>query len=407
MAPEGAALLAAPVPHRWPSDEEGDYEAPPGGGPLRLRGGAAPTRPLAAVLVEALQRHAAGIDFTEWGAARAPRALDAHMAPEGFHIRVWADPATGLLHGGSPANCGTWMDKMGCVAGVNEGVPATPRDGAPVEITGLLYSTLAWCAALPEGALPARGARLGGGTEEVTWGAWAARIRAAFERAYYVPPAPAEDGGFQVHAPWVHRRGIYKDTLGAAAGWSDYQLRPNALVAMAVAPALFTPARAEGALAATERQLLGAAQLGVKTLDPGDWAFRGDYAAGAGGERQVAGGWNYHQGPEWLWPYGVYLRARLRFPPPALAAPAAAAAGGGGGGGGWRSAAERRRWLLAALARHRAHVEAAPEGGLPELTNEGGAPCADSCTLQAWSGATLLDALEDLRAMEAEEATVI
>ncbi len=65
--------------------------------------------------------------------------------------QVRLDPATGLLYGGSPSNCGTWMDKMGeSPEHGTDGVPGTPRDGAAVEITGLLYSTLDWLTTLGE-----------------------------------------------------------------------------------------------------------------------------------------------------------------------------------------------------------------------------------------------------------------
>ena len=35
--------------------------------------------------------------------------------------------------------------------------------------------------------------------------------------------------------------------------------------------------------------------------------------------------------------------------------------------------------------------------GLPELTNRGGEPCRDSNPIQAWSMATLLDTLYDIK----------
>ena len=47
-------------------------------------------------------------------------------------------------------------------------------------------------------------------------------------------PDSALDSSFNIRREWVNRRGIYKDTVGSSSGWTDYQLRPNALVAMAV-----------------------------------------------------------------------------------------------------------------------------------------------------------------------------
>ena len=40
------------------------------------------------------------------------------------------------------------MDKMGDVPGVNKGVPATPRDGAPIDLVALQYSVLSFFAKL-------------------------------------------------------------------------------------------------------------------------------------------------------------------------------------------------------------------------------------------------------------------
>lgn len=49
------------------------------------------------------------------------------------------------------------------------------------------------------------------------------------------------------------------------------------------------------------------------------------------------------------------------------------------------------------LSNHARAVQDTPWHGLPELTNKSGGECADSCPVQAWSMATLLDTLYDLK----------
>ena len=73
------------------------------------------------------------------------------MKDEGFNVKVRFDALPGFLYGGNELNCGTWMDKMGSSeAAGNRGTPATPRDGAPIEITGLFYGVVSYLAQLAE-----------------------------------------------------------------------------------------------------------------------------------------------------------------------------------------------------------------------------------------------------------------
>ena len=84
-------------------------------------------------MIDILQAHADGIVFRE---INAGTKIDAQMKDNGFNVCIKMDPKTGFMHGGNRDNCGTWMDKMGSATS-NKGIPATPRDGAPIELVAL------------------------------------------------------------------------------------------------------------------------------------------------------------------------------------------------------------------------------------------------------------------------------
>lgn len=333
------------------------------------------------VVEEVLERHANGIHFREYNAGPA---IDCQMKDAGFNIDIEVDWNSGLIHGGNEFNCGTWMDKMGeSEKAGNKGVPGTSRDGAPVEITGLIYSTLRWMEKLSDaGKVKNNGVEITkNGTKTVTkYRDWANLIQSNFEKKYYVPLDPEEDSKYEVEPNLVTRRGIYKDVYGTPSerAHADYQLRPNFPIAMVVAPDLFDRDHAHEALKTAKQALMG--PLGMKTLDPKESDYRPNYDnSNDSHDWHVAKGRNYHQGPEWVWPVGYFLRAYLHFDLKDQ-----------------KERGETIHEIHSMLAAHRKHLIHDPWAGLPELTNENGNHCKDSCESQAWSTSTLLDALFDI-----------
>lgn len=341
------------------------------------------------VIQEALQRHASGIEFREYDAG--PN-IDSQMKDEGFNIKIWTDFETGLIFGGNQFNCGTWMDKMGeSEKAGSKGVPGTPRDGAPVEMIGMLYSTVRWCAELyKEGEFKYEGVTLPDGKGTITYKAWADKIKANFERTFYVPRTPEEDGDYDVNPSIINRRGIYKDLYRSGKEYEDYQLRPNFPVAMSVAPDLFVPEHALYALQMADRILLG--PQGMKTLDPSDLNYRGYYINSEDStDFHTSKGRNYHQGPEWVWPTGFFLRALLKFDLKR------------------RKTAEERvesyQQVTRRLAGCMKAIQESPWAGLTELTQKNGEFCGDSCPTQSWSASCIIDLFQDAREYELKESS--
>ncbi|RIB00968.1 glycoside hydrolase family 13 protein [Gigaspora rosea] len=379
FSPEGLDFLKTPVTRRFHKNDEFIEADDPQSYKYEVT--------ILEIIQEIMERHANGIHFKEWNAG--PN-LDHAMTDKGFHVDVDVDWETGFLNGGNEWNCGTWMDKMGeSEKAGNKGKPATPRNGAAVEIIGLLKSTLRWITELNKnGHYPWKGIELKECPTKkfITFAEWDDLIQKSFEKNFYIPIDQNEDSKYKLNPKLVSRRGIYKDLCNSSREYEDYQLRPNFPVAMVVAPELFDEHHALQALNIAREILAG--PLGMRTLDPNDWAYRGVYDnSNDGTDPSIAKGWNYHQGPEWLWCTGYFLRAYLYFDTRV--------------GRGKENKHETIHNITRHLKPHRESIETNAWAGLPELTNADGAPCHHSCPTQAWSAATILDLFDDIKKLEA------
>ncbi|MCJ1474632.1 hypothetical protein MMC13_003292 [Lambiella insularis] len=378
MVPGGLAILKEQVARRFlPNDDTYfDFDDPRA---------FSKSSTIEEIIQEALQKHAVGLSFRE---ANAGPSLDMQMKMEGFQIDVRVDWETGLIFGGNQHNCGTWMDKMGesDKAG-SKGVPGTPRDGAAIEITGLAYSTLTWVAKLHQEGKYQFDSVKTDVVGTITFSEWASRIKENFERCYFVPQDPKDDKSFDVNSKIVNRRGIYKDLYRSGKEYEDYQFRPNFPIAMVVAPDLFTPARALQALELADTVLRG--PTGMATLDPADLNYRPYYNNSEDStDFATSKGRNYHQGPEWLWPTGFFLRALLKFDLMR------------------RKTKEERTEAFQQITRRLQGCKKAilenPWAGLTELTQKNGEFCPDSSPTQAWSAGCLIDLYYDAKELSME-----
>jgi len=247
-----------------------------------------------------------------------------------FGIRV--DERDGLLAAGVPGVQLTWMDAK------VDGRVITPRIGKPVEVNALWINALAAAQALL------------GGREGTIDHALSLRIAGLHSRALA-----------SMRARYPHPLCGLRDVVDVdhVRFRNDESLRPNQILAVGGLPeAIFTTSGAFAVLQAVERELW--TPLGLRTLAPGDRAYRGRCEGGVVSRDEA-----YHQGTVWPWLLGPFVEAWVRWR-----------------GGRPEAKSEARARFLAPLL---AHLEEAGLGHISEIADGDPPHTRRGCPFQAWS----------------------
>ncbi|CAF5009392.1 unnamed protein product [Rotaria sp. Silwood1] len=305
------------------------------------------------VIHEVFLRHIQSLNFREHGTGHS---LDSVMSDEGLNNKIGIDTKTGFVYGGNRWNFGTWMDKMGSSDKANnKGQPTTPRDGSVVKLVGLSRTVIACIIQMNQEAhYPYDSVETStgiGGKMTLLFPEWLNQIDENFEKEFWIDETNSSE--------YVNRRQIYKDTIHSSLRWTDFQLRPNFIIAAVIVR-----------------------KYGIKTLDSSDYNYDGGYVSNDDSyDYKRAHRFNYHNGPEWLWLTGYYIRAKLY----------------------WSKQQNDQNILKQTIKHCKKLLTQLMDlfysndwKGLPELTNADGNICPDSCTAQAWSAATLSEAFYDL-----------
>ena len=197
--------------------------------------------------------------------------IDWHVRGTRFGIGLVED---GLLASGVPGVQLTWMD-----AKIGEWV-VTPRRGKPIEINALWYRACRVMEKLAES--------YGTPDDLQRYAELAERVMTQFEKTY-----------------WYAEGNYFYDNIDDS-GKPDASLRPNQVIALAVAPVLFSPDKARLTLEKVKQELL--TPYGLRTLDRHNPDYH-PYYQGNQLDRDSA----YHQGTIWPWLLGSYAQAQVQF----------------------------------------------------------------------------------------------
>lgn len=192
------------------------------------------------------------------------------------HRWVWVAP-DGLVANGAEGHALTWM------AAMVDGRPVSPRDGLAVEFQAL------WS----KGCETLSGLARAVGDRGLADAALAACTRARFAfRARF----------------WCAETDYPFDCVSeigdSEESWVDATIRPNALIALALDPALFERWQVTALLRRVRDELL--TPSGLRSLSPQDSRYRSHFEG-----RVVERDSSFHQGTAWVHLLGAYVRASL------------------------------------------------------------------------------------------------
>lgn len=193
--------------------------------------------------------------------------------------------------------------------------------------------------------------------EFVSYKEWKYLIHNNFSKYFVVPCVEENFKSFQIEPGYVKKLGILKDCYSEQA--SDYYLRPNALVSLVITPNLLDREIAISYLELVNKYLISRRSIGVKTLDPSEEEYRPNYFNNDDSSNfYTAHGFNYHNGPEWVWLYAYYTMALQYFE---------------------GKSDHKISRQIDRLKNHLSSIKSNVWLSLPELTNDNGSICKDSC----------------------------
>ena len=296
------------------------------------------------------QYHVQGINFIDKIKEEQPRQkrplLNKNQNSQkinGLKINIFLDKETGFLYGGNKLNAGTWMNHIGASSKAkNLNIPATPRDGADIEIIALLYNCINFVLELNyKNCYPYENVLLNE-NETFSFYQWSLLIKKNFEKIFFVK---------EIYSSFQNKINIYKDYITSPQSINiglskenkikekkeqfnkneleeiknEFKLRPNALLAIYYAPDLFSYENIIKFIENIEKFLLRPEIKndnnqnniiginGVKTLDKTDSDYNGKLDFKDTNYYKTSCGFNIHNGVEFVWLYAIYLMVKIKY----------------------------------------------------------------------------------------------